>query len=59
MANATRRILTGLAALVPALLSAAEPAGEVTLKTTTYAELGRTIRGLRGKVVVVDFWAIY
>jgi hypothetical protein len=47
-------VLCGLAAAA----SAPEPT-EITLKTASYDELGRLIRGLRGKVVVVDFWAHY
>jgi hypothetical protein len=46
-----------LCGLVTAVASA-EPTG-VTLKTASYDELGRLVRGLRGKVVVVDFWAHY
>ncbi len=30
---------------------------EIALRTMKYAELGKMIRGLKGKVVVVDFWA--
>jgi hypothetical protein len=48
--------LAGLGAL---LLAAAEPAGTVELKTARYGELGQLIRGLKGQVVVVDFWANY
>lgn len=29
------------------------------LKTVTYTELGQLVRGLKGKVVVVYFWADY
>jgi len=53
-----------LGALLPALLvcttaapgtsPSAEP--KVTLKPVKYAELGATVRGLKGKVVVVEFW---
>jgi hypothetical protein len=32
---------------------------KVDLKTVTYAELGQLVRGLKGKVVVVYFWADY
>jgi hypothetical protein len=32
---------------------------KVTLKTVTYAELGKMVRALKGKVVVVDFWGEY
>ena len=30
---------------------------KVTAKLISYDDLGRFIRGLKGKVVVVDFWA--
>jgi hypothetical protein len=29
----------------------------VTVQMVNYSELGKVIRGLKGKVVVVDFWA--
>ena len=40
----------------------AVPAGrgqesEVTLKAVKYAEMGAIVKQLKGKVVVVDFWA--
>jgi len=35
--------------------SAQAPAGD-TFKSFTYAELGKEIRALRGKVAVVYFW---
>jgi thiol-disulfide isomerase/thioredoxin len=40
-------------------ISAQEKAAgpEVTLRTVKYDELGRVVKGLKGKVVVVDFWA--
>jgi hypothetical protein len=54
-----------LGGLLPALLlagaagpGAGQPAdGKVAVRTVKYAELGKLIRGLKGKVVVVDFWA--
>jgi hypothetical protein len=33
--------------------------GKVTLQDIKYADLGKLIRSLKGKVVVVDFWAFY
>jgi hypothetical protein len=60
MKRATGRVVCGVLAL--ALTSAAPTANEkadVTLKTVHYAELGRIVRDLKGKVVVVDFWAHY
>jgi hypothetical protein len=59
MRDARRWVLSGLAAALLALTAAAQPAGEVTLKTATYAQLGQMIRAMKGKVVVVDFWAHY
>jgi hypothetical protein len=35
------------------------PAPSVEVRVVKYPELGETIRRLRGKVVVVDFWADY
>jgi thiol-disulfide isomerase/thioredoxin len=46
----------GVALLLAAVAAAEGPSGEPTIKTVSYAELGRAIRDLRGKVVVVDFW---
>jgi hypothetical protein len=48
--------LLALAMTAAALAVPAEPAGKVALRTISYAELGKLVRGLRGKVVVVDFW---
>jgi thiol-disulfide isomerase/thioredoxin len=60
--NVARRV--ALACLVLALVLTASaaptppaPEDEVTLKPTSYAELGKSVRALTGKVVVVDFWA--
>jgi len=51
------------AAVVLALLAAsaagAAPDDAVTMKPVKYDELVRTVHGLQGKVVVVDFWAHY
>jgi thiol-disulfide isomerase/thioredoxin len=33
------------------------PAPKVTVRVVNYAEMGKVVRGLKGKVVVVDFWA--
>jgi hypothetical protein len=54
--------LGGLGALLLAVGVAVtgEPAGgEVAAKAVGYADLGKVVRDLRGKVVVVDFWANY
>jgi hypothetical protein len=31
----------------------------ISLREVTYTDLGKAIRALKGKVVVVDFWATY
>jgi thiol-disulfide isomerase/thioredoxin len=52
--------LVGLAvviALSAATVQSQPAASEVTLKAVKYAELADMIRGLKGKVVVVDIWA--
>jgi hypothetical protein len=38
--------------------SSAEPA-DIALRNVKYSELGKMVRALKGKVVVVDFWAEY
>jgi len=45
--------------LLAAASSAEGQAAKVDLPTASYAELGKTVRSLRGKVVVVYFWADY
>jgi hypothetical protein len=51
----------GLLAVAMAALAAPgagqAPADKVDLRTMSYAELGKLVRSLKGKVVVVDFWA--
>jgi hypothetical protein len=42
--------------LAAAVLGAATADDSVTLKTVKYDELGRAVRDLQGKIVVVDFW---
>ena len=54
-----RPFLLSAALFVGAALSAAPADDSVTFKTVKYDELGRTIRGLQGKIVVVDFWGEY
>lgn len=51
---------TALAALLlaAAVVPAAPPESSVTVKVVNYAELGKVIRGLRGQVVLIDFWGI-
>jgi hypothetical protein len=56
-----------LAALLLAMgltAAAAPPSGQsangkISARSITYADLGRLVRGYKGKVVVVDFWSIY
>jgi hypothetical protein len=45
-----------LVLLLSAALFAAPADDSVTLKTVKYDELGRAVRDLQGKIVVVDFW---
>jgi hypothetical protein len=45
-----------LTLLAAASIGAASTDDSVTLKTVKYDELGRTVRDLQGKIVVVDFW---
>jgi hypothetical protein len=37
--------------------AATAPAPDISAKVINYADLGKFVRGQRGKVVVVDFWA--
>ena len=32
---------------------------KISARQATYADLGKLVRGHRGKVVVVDFWSTY
>ena len=49
-----------LLALGAALASPAPAADEkIAAKPVTYTELGKLVRGYKGKVVVVDFWSVY
>ncbi|HWG45306.1 MAG TPA: hypothetical protein VN688_21260 [Gemmataceae bacterium] len=56
-----------LAALLLALglTAAAAPTGgpstanKIAARPITYADLGKLVRGYKGKVVVVDFWSVY
>jgi hypothetical protein len=55
-----RCVLVGGIGLLAALL--APPAGraqdaKVEVKAVDYAGLGKAVKGLKGKIVVVDFWA--
>ena len=45
-------------ALIGSVPAAAQES-EVKLEKIKYDQLGKTIRDLKGKVVVVDFWATY
>jgi len=48
----------GLAA-VAAPTSGQSPDSKISARSITYADLGRLVRGYKGKVVVVDFWSVY
>jgi hypothetical protein len=52
----------GLCGLVATMMTMAALAGpestdSVSVKLVTYGQLGRLIRDLKGKVILVDFWA--
>ena len=47
----------GLALLLPGAARAAD--GAVALKKVKYDELAKYLATLKGKVIVVDFWATY
>ena len=50
-------LLATLAVAGAAVPTAGQPAGDkVEVRAVTYPELGKMIRGYKGKVVVVDFW---
>lgn len=58
MLRSSRLALLSLCTALGALAGPGQaPPGAVTLKAVTYAELGNTIRKLKGKVIVVDVWA--
>jgi hypothetical protein len=60
MMRIPRRSLGGLLfALVLGSASAQSDGGPIPLNEVKYADLGKAIRALKGKVVVVDFWATY
>jgi hypothetical protein len=51
------RITPWAAAAALLTFAAAAPAADaVTLKDVKYADLGRAVRDLQGKVVLVEFW---
>jgi hypothetical protein len=55
-----RRALPCLLLALPLLAAGEAKAPEqVSVKVVNYAGLGDTIKQLRGKVIVVDFWADY
>jgi hypothetical protein len=47
--------MTASAARLPARPDEAR----IALTPVKYADLGKVVRGLKGKVVVVEFWAFY
>ena len=53
-------LLLALAApCMPDGRAALEPRGKVSLHDVKYDDLGKLVRSLKGKVVVVDFWGEY
>ena len=54
-------IVAALSLVLARGLRAADPpaAGDVQLKVVKYGELVEAVKALRGKVVVVDVWALY
>jgi hypothetical protein len=48
-----------LCALCDSVVSSPAEKEKVSAKAVSYAELGREVRDLTGKVVLVDFWSIY
>lgn len=57
MKNATRIGILGI--VLASIVAADGPADAVTLKAIKYDDLSNAVRLLRGKVIVVDFWADY
>jgi len=51
-------LLVGLSTPGTRLADAQAPTGDVSLKVVKYDELMKTVRALKGKVVVVDFWGV-
>ncbi len=52
-------LLALLLGSLTASLAGQPDSGAITLHEVKYADLGKAIRALKGKVVVVDFWATY
>jgi hypothetical protein len=57
----SRRAVPGtvLAAVLVTAAATGAQTGVPAARFITYGELGKFVRGLKGKVVVVDFWADY
>jgi hypothetical protein len=55
----TRYATTGLLTLALTAAGTLGQPGKDPLKTVSYSELGQMVRGLKGKVGVVYFWADY
>jgi hypothetical protein len=53
------RIVALLGMILVSLVSAGVAGGtdQVEVKVVKYDQMGEIVRGLKGKVVVVDFWA--
>jgi hypothetical protein len=53
-------LLGAMTLMTAAVAPSAESAdGTITARPITYTDLGKLVRGYRGKVVVVDFWSVY
>ncbi len=61
------RTMCGFAALVAFMglatsgsaISSPSADGAIAARPISYTDLGKLVRGYRGKVVVVDFWSVY
>ncbi len=54
-----RHVGTACLSLLVLAASLSAQAAKTTLPLVSYADLGREVRALKGKVVVVYFWADY
>jgi hypothetical protein len=59
MRKARHAALAGLVLALATAAAAPPGAGSTAARVVTYDDLGRLVRGYRGQVVVVDFWADY
>jgi hypothetical protein len=54
-----RGVLPGCVAVLALAASASGEPGKQAVPLVSYSELGKEVRALKGKVVVVYFWASY